>query len=153
MANTYTQLYAHVVFAVKGRQSFIPRESRVELQKVITGIITNKRNKLLAIENEPDHLHLLVGFRPDVSLADLVRDIKSNSSRWINEQRFLIGRFEWQEGYGAFTHSKSQLSDVIAYILNQEEHHRKRTFREEFLALLKRFEIEFEDRYLFEFYE
>jgi putative transposase len=153
MANTYTQLYVHLVFAVKGRQNFISKDKKDELQKFITGVVTNRKHKLLAIENEPDHIHILLSIRPDVALSDLTRDIKANSSRWINE-RFPNGlKFSWQDGYGAFSVSRSQLSTVIAYIHNQEEHHRTKSFKEEFLGLLKRHEIEFDERYLFEWYE
>ena len=153
MANTYTQIYLHLVFAVKNRACLIPREHRIELQKYITGVITNKKNKLLAIENEPDHIHILIALRPDTSVSDLVRDIKSNSSRWINEQEWKQSEFRWQEGFGAFSCSRSQLSPLIAYIQNQEEHHKKKTFREEYIALLEAFGIEYDPRYLFDFLE
>ena len=153
MANTYSQIYIHLVFAVKGRENLIPREHKSELQKYITGIITNKKNKLIAIENEPDHFHILIGLRPDTSISDLARDIKANSSRWINEQSWMQTEFRWQEGFGAFSYSRSQVSKVIAYILNQEAHHKKQTFREEYIALLEAFGIEYDPRYLFDFLE
>jgi len=153
MANTYTQLYIHLVFAVKGRQSLIPRDHKSELQKYITGIIKNKRHKLLAIENEPDHMHILVGLRPDESVSDLVKEIKGSSSHWLNEQPWMRHHFNWQEGFGAFSYSQSQVKDVIAYIRNQEEHHKKVTFREEYIAMLKAFGIEFDARYVFAFIE
>jgi putative transposase len=151
MANTYTQVYIMLVFAVKGRESLLPREHKVELQKYITGVVTNKRSKLIAIVNEPDHIHILVGLKPDTSISELARDIKANSSRWINEQDWMHSEFRWQEGFGAFSYSCSQLSDVIVYIQNQDEHHRKRIFREEYIALLTAFGIEYDERYLFEF--
>jgi putative transposase len=151
MANTYTQIYIHLIFAVKGRASLIPREHKAELQKYITGVITNKKNKLIVIENEPDHIHILIGLRPDTSISELVRDIKANSSRWMNEQEWMRSEFRWQEGFGAFSYSRSQLSHVIAYIQNQEQHHKKQTFREEYIALLEAFGIEFDERYLFDF--
>src|SRR4051794_41094035 len=109
MANTYTQIYIHVIFAVEGRQSLIPSERNEELQKYITGIVSGKKQKLIAINNLPDHIHLLIGLRPDMSLSDLVREIKANSSKFINEKRWVVGRFSWQEGFGAFSYSRSQL--------------------------------------------
>ncbi|HEX5317040.1 MAG TPA: IS200/IS605 family transposase [Candidatus Kapabacteria bacterium] len=151
MPNTYTQVYIHLIFAVKNRECLIPREHKAELQKYITGVVTNKKNKLIAIENEPDHIHILVGLRPDTAISDLARDIKSNSSRWLNEQSWMQTEFRWQEGFGAFSYSRSQLANVIAYIQNQEEHHKKRTFREEYIALLEAFGIEYDERYLFDF--
>src|ERR1035437_1608091 len=153
MANTDSQVYIHLVFAVKGRASLIPREHKAELQKYITGVITNQKQKLIAIENEPDHIHILIGLRPDASLSDLVRDIKSNSSRWMTEQEWMRSDFRWQEGFGAFSCSRSQLSQLIAYIQNQEQHHKKKTFREEYIALLEAFGIAFDPRYLFDFIE
>jgi putative transposase len=153
MANTYTQLFIHLVFAVKGRQSLIPREHKDELQKYITGIVKNKKHKLIAIENEPDHIHILVGLKPDQSISDLVKDVKTGSSLWLNEQSWMIHHFNWQEGFGAFSYSRSQLDTVIAYIRNQEVHHRKHSFREEYLAMLEAFGIEFDPRYVFEFIE
>ena len=153
MANTDSQVCIHLVFAVKGRASLIPREHKAELQKYITGVITNQKQKLIAIENEPDHIHILIGLRPDASLSDLVRDIKSNSSRWMTEQEWMRSDFRWQEGFGAFSCSRSQLSQLIAYIQNQEQHHKKKTFREEYIALLEAFGIAFDPRYLFDFIE
>jgi len=131
MANTYTQLYVHVVFAVEGRQSLIEPEHNDELQKYVTGIVSAQKHKLIAINNMPDHMHLLVGVRPDAALSDLVRDIKANSSRFINGKRWVMGRFSWQEGFGAFSCSRSQLGTVIRYIENQQEHHAGKTFRAE----------------------
>jgi len=149
MANTYTQIYIHIVFAVEGRQNLIELKHNDELQKYITGIVSGQRHKLIAINNMPDHLHLLVGLRPDASLSELVRDIKANSSRFINEQRWVIGRFSWQEGFGAFSHSRSQLGTVIRYIENQQEHHAKKSFRDEYIELLETFGVEFDSRYIF----
>ena len=149
MANTYTQIYIHVVFAVEGRQSLIPPERNDELQKYIAGIVSGQKQKLIAINNMPDHLPLLVGLRPDSSLSDLVRDVKAGSSKFINEKRWVKGRFSWQEGYGAFSYSRSQLGTVIRYIQNQQKHHAKKSFRDEYLALLKRFEVEYDPRYIF----
>lgn len=149
MANTYTQIYLHVVFAVEGRQSLIAPDHNDELQKYIAGIVSGQRQKLIAINNMPDHLHLLVGLRPDSSLSELVRDVKANSSRFINEKRWVMGRFSWQEGFGAFSCSRSQLGTVIRYIENQQEHHARKSFRDEYTALLDRFGIEYDDRYIF----
>jgi putative transposase len=153
MANTYTQIYIHVVFAVEGRQNLIAPERNDELQKYITGIVSGRKQKLIAINNMPDHLHLLVGFRPDSSLSDLVRDVKAGSSKFINEKRWVMGRFSWQEGFGAFSYSRSQLGTVIRYIENQEKHHAKKSFREEYTVLLEKFGVEYDTRYIFKFGE
>jgi len=153
MANTFSQIYIHVVFAVKGRQSLISAKHREELHKYITGIVQNKGQKMIAIFCMSDHVHLLISFQPDVSVSDLVRDIKANSSKFINEQKWVVGKFSWQSGFGAFSYSKSQKDDVVNYILNQEEHHKIRSFKEEYIDILKKFEIEYDDRYLFEWLE
>lgn len=150
MANTYTQLYVQVVFAVKFRQSLIHKDIRNELQKYITGIVSNQDHKLMAIYAMPDHCHILIGLNPKQSISDLVREIKANSSKWINEQRLTKGRFQWQEGYGAFTYGKSQVPTVVNYILKQEDHHRKTTFKEEYSKFLEKFEIAHDEKYLFE---
>lgn len=150
MANTYTQLYIQLVFSVKNRQSFIHNEIRNNIEKYITGIIQNNGHKLLAIYCMPDHCHIFVGLNPVQSISDLTRDIKSNSSKWVNEQKFIPYRFSWQEGYGAFSYAKSQKDIVIKYILNQPKHHRKKTFREEYFEFLRKFEIEYDEKYLFE---
>jgi REP element-mobilizing transposase RayT len=149
MANTYTQIYIHIVFAVEGRQSLIKPEHNGELQKYITGIVSAQRHKLIAINNMPDHLHLLVGLRPDASLSELVRDTKANSSRFINDKHWVAGQFSWQEGFGAFSYSRSQLSTVIRFIDNQQKHHAKQSFRDEYTALLEKFGVEYDSRYLF----
>jgi putative transposase len=150
MANTYSQLYVQIVFAVKGRQNLISKNNKDEIYKYITGIITNHKQKLIVINGMPDHIHILVGIKPDMSLSDLVRDIKSNSSKFINEQKWINGKFEWQTGFGAFSYGHSQLANVIKYIENQEEHHKTKTFREEYIAFLKLFNIDFKNEYLFE---
>lgn len=150
MANTYTQLYAHVVFAVKGRANQITPPWKEKLFKYITGIVKNKGQKLIVINGMPDHIHLLVGFRPDVSLSDLVRDIKSNSSRFVNENEWVKRNFEWQKGFGAFTLGYSQLDVVAHYIRNQEEHHKAKTFRDEYQEILNRHDIDYKTEYLFE---
>ena len=149
MANTYTQIYIHVVFAVEGRQNLIAPEHNDELQKYITGILSAQRQKLISINNMPDHLHLLLGLRPDACLSDLVRDVKANSSRIINEKHWVAGRFSWQEGFGAFSYSRSQLGTVIRYIENQQKHHAKKSFQEEYIGLLERSGVDYDRRYIF----
>jgi len=149
MANTYTQIYLHVVFAVEGRQSLIQPEHNDELQKYITGIVSGQKQKLIAINNMPDHLHMLAGFKPDMALSDLVRDVKAGSSKFINEQHWVVGRFSWQEGFGAFSYSRSQLGTVIRYIENQQKHHAKKSFREEYVGFLEKFGVEYDPRYIF----
>ncbi|CAM3912018.1 IS200/IS605 family transposase [Flavobacterium branchiophilum] len=153
MANTYSQIYIQIVFAVKGRQNLIMKENREELHKFITGIVTNREQKLLSIFAMPDHVHILVGLKPNISISDLVRDIKAGSSKFINDSKWINGKFNWQEGFGAFSYSKSNLDNVIKYILNQEEHHKKRTFKEEYIDFLKKFEIEYNEKYLFDWIE
>ena len=147
MANTYTQIYVQIVFAVQGRQSLIQRQHNDELQKYMTGIISRQGQKLIAINNMPDHFHILVGQTPNVALSDLVRGIKAGSSGFINDRRWVLGRFSWQEGFGAFSYAHSQLDAVIRYIQNQQEHHRRTTFQEEYLEFLKRFNVPHDERY------
>ena len=149
MANTYTQIYIHIVFAVQGRQNLIRREHNDELQTYMTGIISGQGQKLIAINNMPDHFHILIGQRPNVALSDLVRTIKAGSSGFINDRRWVAGRFSWQEGFGAFSYSHSQLSTMIKYIENQQEHHRCKSFSEECVELLKRFNVPHDQRYIF----
>jgi REP element-mobilizing transposase RayT len=150
MANTYSQLYIHLVFAVKGRQSLIHQRFKETVYKYIAGIIRNHQQKLLIINGMADHIHILFGIKPDRCISDMVREIKSHSSKFINQQGFVKGRFEWQEGFGAFSVSQSQVSKLISYIENQEEHHNKQTFQMEYLAFLKEYEIDFKQDYLFE---
>ncbi len=152
MANTYTQITIHVVFAVKGRGNFIKSTFKDELFKYISGIVGSKNQKLLCINGMPDHVHILIGLEPAMALSDLIRDVKANSSRWINEKRLLPGKFEWQSGFSAFSHSRSQRPTVIKYIENQEHHHAKRSFRDEYLEMLRKFEVEYNEKYVFEFY-
>ncbi|MCG3118980.1 MAG: hypothetical protein ALAOOOJD_01276 [bacterium] len=149
MANTYTQIYVHVVFAVQGRQNLIPKEHKEELHKYITGIIQNKKQKLIAINGMPDHIHIFIGMKPSIALSDLVRDIKNNSSNFVNEKKWVRGKFNWQEGFGAFSYGHSQIDAVVKYIQNQEKHHAKKTFKEEYLDMLKKFNLEYDERYLF----
>ena len=153
MANTYTQLNIHVVFSVKGRENILPSKFRPEIFKYISGIIRNMEQFPLAVNGYKDHIHLFFEMQPSKSLSDIVRIVKSNSSKWINENKIIAGKFSWQEGYGGFSYSRSQRNNVIQYIIKQEEHHKKKTFREEYLELLKLFEIDFEEQYIFEFYE
>ncbi len=150
MANTYSQLYVQIVFAVKGRQNLISNKWKDELYKYITGIVANENQKLIAINGMPDHIHILIGIKPNKALSDLVRDIKANSSRFINEKRWINVKFEWQSGFGAFTYSHSHLANVINYIQHQEEHHQTKTFKEEYIGFLKAFEIDYKNEYVFE---
>jgi len=149
MANTYTQIHIQAVFAVKNRTGLIQGRWKDELYKYITGIIQTHDHKLLAINGMPDHLHVFFGMRPIQSLSELMQDIKGSSSKWINEKKFIKEKFEWQQGYGAFSYSKSQVSTVIAYIQNQELHHQKLTFLEEYKSFLEKFEIDYDERYIF----
>ena len=149
MANTYTQIHIQFVFAVKYRNGLIHSSFKQELYQYISGIIKANNHKLLAINGMPDHLHILVGMRPSQSVSDLMQDIKANSSKWINEKKFLKVKFEWQEGYGAFSYSKSHVQNVIHYIQNQEEKHKVKSFNEEYLDFLNAFEIDYDERYVF----
>jgi len=149
VANTYTQIYIHIVFAVEGRQNLIRPEHNEELQKYITSIVSAQKHKLIVINNMPDHLHLLIGLRPDSSLSDLVGDIKAGSSKFINEKRWVTGKFSWQEGFGAFSYSRSQLGTVIPYIENQQKAHARKSFREEYIELLEKFNVGYDERYIF----
>jgi len=151
--STFSQIYTQAVFAVKGRASLINQLWEEELYKYITGIIRNKGQKMLAINGMPDHIHFLIGMKPSCCLADLVREIKKSSNEFIKENKFTSHKFQWQEGYGAFSYSHSHLDNVIKYILNQKKHHRKKTFKEEYIEFLRKFEIEFKEEYLFEWIE
>ena len=150
MANTYSQIYIQIVFSVKGRANLISSKNREELHKYITGIVTKRDQKLLSIFAMPDHTHLLVGLKPNISISDLVRDIKAGSSKFITESNWVKGKFSWQEGYGAFSYSRNQIDNVINYILNQEDHHKKKSFKEEYIDFLQNFEIDYNEQYLFE---
>lgn len=149
MANTYTQLFVHSTFSVKNRLRLILPQFKDELYKYITGIIRNKKHKLYAIGGIEDHIHVFVSMKPDVSVSDMIKDIKTNSTNWINDKKFLKTKFGWQEGFGAFTYSKSQVDSVCKYILNQEKHHEKMTFEDEYRKLLEKFGIEYDKKYLF----
>jgi len=149
MANTYTQIHIQFVFAVKYRDCLIHPSWKEELYRYITGIIKENGHKLLAINGMSDHIHILIGMRPTQSISDLMQDIKGGSSKWINLKNFLKIKFEWQEGYGAFSYSKSQILNIIQYIKNQENHHKAKPFREEYLEILKEFEIDYNENYIF----
>jgi putative transposase len=149
MANTYTQIHIQFVFAVKYRDGLINASFKDELYQYISGIIKHHNHKLLAINGVSDHIHIFIGMRPTQSISDLMQDIKGSSSKWINEKKFLKVKFEWQEGYGAFSYSKSHVDAVIKYIHKQEKNHQKQTFREEYLEFLKAFEIEYDEKYIF----
>ena len=149
MANTYTQIYIHVVFAIKYREASISHLWKERLHKYITGIIRNKGHKLIAINTMPDHVHIFIGMKPDESLSDLVRDIKRDSTNFVNQEIKPRVKFQWQEGFGAFSYSHSQIDSVVNYIIHQEEHHQKQTFREEYETLLKKFSVDYEPRYAF----
>ena len=153
MANTFSQIYIQTVFAVSNRQALIQPEFKEDLYKYITGIVTNQGQKLISINGVLDHVHILIGLRPAIALADLVREIKADSSNFINRERLVRGRFSCQEGYGAFSYGHSQLNSIIRYIQNQETHHSRRSFKTEYLTLLRRFDIAFEEKYVFEFIE
>ena len=149
MANTYSQIYIQVVFAVEARDSLVHPDWKGELFKYIIGIVKKKGQKLIAIGGVADHIHLLIGITPSTSLSDLVRDIKANSSKFINDRKYVRGQFRWQEGFGAFSYSRSHIDAVAKYVLNQEVHHSRMSFKDEFLSLLKRFDVEYEEKYLF----
>jgi putative transposase len=149
MANTYTQIHFQIVFTVQNKESVIQSTWKDELYKYIAGIIRNNKHKLLAINGMPDHIHILIGYRPAQALSDLVQDIKGSSSKWINEKGFVPCRFSWQQGYGAFSYSKADLSKIIGYIQHQYEHHTGKTFLDEYLELLKEFDIDYDNRFVF----
>jgi putative transposase len=148
MSNTYSQIYLHVVFAVKGRQNLILQVNEDELYSYIGGILKNKGHKSLAINGMPDHIHVFFGMKPTEALSDLIRDIKANSSGFINSKKWFPGKFNWQEGFGGFSYSHSQLDNVIGYIKNQKEHHKKKSFRDEYLSFLKEFDVHYNEKYV-----
>lgn len=151
--STYSKIYIQVVFAVKNRQALISVDWEEELYKYMTGIVQNKEQKMLAINGMPDHIHILIGMKPSCCLSDLVREIKKASNSFINEKGFTKFKFEWQEGYGAFSYSHSSLDNVIGYIKNQKEHHKKRSFKDEYIDFLEKFDVEFKNEYLFQWIE
>lgn len=150
MAGTFSQLYIQIIFAVKGRGNLISRNWKEDLHKYIAGIIKGKDQKPIIVNGMPDHIHAFIGLKPSMKISDLVRDIKNNSTNFINDNKFVRGKFAWQKGYGAFSYSHSHIKKVYDYILNQEEHHKTKSFREEYLELLKKFEIEYDEKYLFD---
>ena len=150
MADTYTKLFIHAVFAVRGRENIISSKLKDDLYKYITGIVTNNEQKLMIINGTPDHIHILIGIKPTIALSDLIRDIKANSSRFINEKRWVQGRFEWQHGFGAFTCNPAELDTIINYIKNQKEHHKIKSFKEEYIDLLNFNNIDYKTEYLFD---
>ena len=153
MANTFSQIYLQFVFAVKQRQSLIPVKHKEELHRYITGLVQNRKAKMLAVHCMPDHTHLFVGFKPTILIADFIKEIKVESNEFINEKQWKTGKFSWQEGYGVFSYSHSQIDRVVKYVLDQDIHHQKKTFRQEYLELLAKFELSFEERFLFDFIE
>jgi REP element-mobilizing transposase RayT len=153
MANTYTQLYTQFVFSVKGRENLVKEPFRDELEKIICGIVTNHKCKTYAIYCNPDHTHLFVGMHPTISPSKLMEQVKSGSSKWLNDKKYLPYKFSWQDGFGAFSYSKSHIDQVVKYILNQPLHHKKQTFKDEYFLFLNKFEIEYSEKYLFEWYD
>jgi len=153
MPGTFSQLYIQIVFAVKGRENLIANSWKKELHKYIAGIIKGKGQKPIIVNGMADHIHAFIGLKPVMPISDLVRDMKNNSSNFINDQKLVKGKFSWQEGYGAFSYSHSHIESVYNYILNQEAHHKKKTFKQEYLEFLKKFQVEYDERYLFEWYD
>jgi REP element-mobilizing transposase RayT len=153
MANTYSQILIHVVFTVKGRANLIDKKWRSELHKYISEIITSKGQKSIIVNGVGDHIHCFIGLKPSMCLSDLIREVKNNSSKFINEKQLVKWKFQWQEGFGAFSYATSEVRNVYNYILNQEEHHKKSNFKKEYLTLLDKYEIDYDDRYLFDFIE
>jgi putative transposase len=151
MPNTFSQIYLQFVFAVKHRESLIGKEHKEELHKYMTGLVQNRNSKMLAIHCMPDHTHLFVGIKPTVLISDFVKEIKVESNEFVNNKKWIKGKFSWQEGYGVFSYSHSQISQVCNYIANQESHHKKSTFKQEYHDLLTKFEVPFEEKYLFDF--
>ena len=153
MAGTFSQIYIQAVFAVEGRANLLQKPWREEVFKYMAGIIKGKNQKPIIVNGVANHVHLFIGLKPSIAVSDLVRDIKNNTSNFINTQKFVHGKFSWQEGFGSFSYAHSQIEQVYQYILNQEEHHRKKTFKEEYLDFLKKFEIEYDEKYLFNWNE
>lgn len=153
MSGTFSQIYIQVVFAVKGRTNLISQTWKDELHKYIAGIIKGKNQKPIIVNGMPDHIHAFIGLKPSMSISDLVRDIKNNSTNFINDNKFIRGKFSWQEGYGVFSYSHSQIDNVYNYILNQEKHHARKSFREEYFEILKKHEIDYNEKYLFDWIE
>lgn len=153
MPGTYSQIYIQVVFAVKGRQNLIANTWKNELHKYIAGIVKGKGQMSIIVNGMPDHVHVFIGLKPVMAISDLVRDIKNNSTNFINDHKFVKGKFSWQEGYGAFSYSHSQIENVYDYILNQETHHQKKSFKQEYIDFLQKNEVNYDEKYLFEWYD
>jgi putative transposase len=153
MAGTFSQIYIQVVFAVKGRKNLLQKPWRDEVFKYMAGIIKGKKQKPIIVNGVSDHVHLFIGLKPSVALSDLVRDVKNNTTNFINEKKYIPGKFSWQEGFGSFSYAQSQIGRVYQYILYQEEHHCQKTFKAEYLEFLQKFEIEFDEKYLFDWNE
>ena len=153
MANSYSNVYIMIVFAIKERFCLLNENIETELFSYMSKIISNRKHHLIAVNGYRDHVHLLINLHPDQSISDLVRDIKSISSKFINEKKWFAGKFQWQSGYGVFSYSESQIQDVIAYVNNQKIHHKTFSFKMEYLKLLQVFKIDYHDKYLFEFLE
>ena len=153
MAGTFSQIYIQVVFAVQGRENLLQKPWSEEVFKYMAGIIKGKNQKPIIINGVSNHVHLFIGLKPAKALSDLVRDVKNNTSNFINDQKFVRSRFSWQEGFGSFSYAHSQIGQVYQYILNQEAHHRQKTFKQEYLEFLKKFEIEYDEKYLFDLNE
>lgn len=153
MPGTFSQIYIQIIFAVKGRENLISNNWKTELHKYIAGIIKGKGQKPIIVNGMPDHIHAFVGLKPAMCISDLVRDMKNNSSNFVNDNKFVKGKISWQGSYGAFSYSHSHIEKVYRYILSQEKHHKKKTFKEEYLEFLKKFEVEYNEKYLFEWYD
>ena len=153
MANTFSQIYLQFVFAVQGRRSLIPKQHKEELHKYISSLVHARKAKTLAVHCMPDHMHLFVGFKPSVLISDFIKEIKVQSNEFIRDKKWIKERFTWQEGYGVFSYGHSQIDKVCKYILNQEAHHKKKMFRHEYVEFLEKFEVPFEERYLFHWIE
>jgi len=153
MPGTFSQIYIQIVFAVKGRENLISNIWKTELHKYIAGIIKGKGQKSIIVNGMPDHIHAFIGLKPVMPIADLVRDVKNNATTFINNHKLVKGKFAWQEGYGAFSYSHSHIGIVYDYILEQEKHHKKKTFKQEYLQFLKKFEVDYDEKYLFEWYD
>lgn len=152
MADTFSQIYIQLIFAVQNREALIENVWEEELHKYITGIVQNKDQKMIAINGMPDHIHIFIGLKPSCCLSDLIREIKKSSDTFINENKFSKKHFNWQEGFGAFSYSHSQIDAVYKYVMNQKEHHKKQTFKEEYVEFLKKFEVEYDEKYLFDWF-
>lgn len=153
MSNTFSQIYLQFVFSVKHRQALIPKEHKEELHKYMTGLVQKRKAKMLAVHCMPDHTHIFVGYKPSVLISDFVKEIKVESNEFVNDKKWVKGKFDWQDGYGVFSYSHSHIDAVCKYVMNQERHHYKKTFRQEYVEMLKKFEIPFDDKYLFEFFD